>query len=402
MTDQLTSTGLTIDSLETRRADVVTALRAAISSILDVSPDQPTGQITDIYLERLQTAIELVQELYASLDPAQATGQSLDAICSITGTYRRAATQGTVTLRLNLNAATTVPAGSQAAVSGDADNIWITDEAVTSVGAGNYDVTATAQTAGAIEAPAGTITVIVTPVAGWNSVTNIADATEGLERETDAELRARRVNELFQGGSTSSQGIQAAVSALTWVEEAIVYANDYWRAVAPMPPHSIEVVIDKSTNLSAAEVAELAELIYEEKASGIQAYGSNIGNAASDPSTTHTDDQGNIHVISWTRATQQDIEVAIDISTSGDYDSDYIGNAALQTAVAASINDNTIGEDVIYNQLIATVINQTGINNITSLTCNISGDPPGTIDLPIGAREISIVSNAVANITVTS
>jgi uncharacterized phage protein gp47/JayE len=318
-----------------------------------------------------------------------------------------------VTLRLNLNAATTVPAGSQAAVSGDADNIWVTDEAVTSVGAGNYDVTATAQTAGAIEAPAGTITVIVTPVAGWNSVTNIADATEGLERETDAELRARRVNELFQGGSTSSQGIQAAVSALTWVEEAIVYANDYWRSSPPsgyaslgvigsLPPHSIEVVIDKSTNLTAAEVAELAELIYEEKASGIQAYGSDIGDGSGNPSTTHVDDQGNNHVIGWTRATQVEIYVDIDISTTGDTTGDYIGDAALQTAVAAFINAQTIGEDVIYNQLIALVINQTGIENITTLTSGLAPAPVGVVDIAIDERSISVISNAAVQVTVTS
>jgi len=44
----------------------------------------------------LEQLAELVQEVHASHDPDQATGRSLDAVSSITGTYRDDATFSTV------------------------------------------------------------------------------------------------------------------------------------------------------------------------------------------------------------------------------------------------------------------------------------------------------------------
>lgn len=401
MVDELTTTGLEIDDYTTRRADVVADLRSVISSILDVSPDQPIGQKTDIYLERLQAAMEILQEVHAAFDPAQATGLTLDGVCSILGTYRNPATKGTVTLKLTLNATTTVPAGSQAAVSGDANNIWVTDEAVTSVGAGDYTVGATALTAGVYPAVSSSITTIVTAVAGWTAVTNDADATPGEARETDADLRVRRNSELSLGGSTSVDAIRAEVSEITWVEDVIVYENDSIRSVAPMPPKSIETVIRKTAVLTAAQVAELGALLLTEVAAGIQAYGSDIGDGSGDESTPIEDDRDNIHAIGWTRASEQTVHIEVDISTAGDYDADtYEGDAALKAAIVAWGEDLEIGEDVVFFKLVQTVMDQTGIENATSILVDTVDPPVGTSDIPIGAREVALISTA--NIDVVS
>lgn len=392
MTDELTSTGLNLDDFETVRALVVAQLRATISNILDVSPDQPIGQITDITLEHRQQISELLQEVYSAMDPEQATGQSLDALCSMTGTYRNPATYGTVGLTLNLNAATTVPAGSIVAVTGDPDNQWILDTAVTSVGAGNYAGTATASETGVIQALAGTITTIVTPVAGWNSVTNALDADEGEEVESDTDLRLRREVELQQGGSTSLGAVIAAVSALSGVLQVAGYENVRSYSQDGMPPKSIEIVYWSGTTspTPAATVSAIAETIQEEKAGGVKAYGTNTDDGTP-PNTaeTVTDAYGS-YEIGFTRAEDLAVELNYTLTTN----SDYPGNAAFSAYVAGWADDNLgIGDNVLYTKMIDVGYNVAGVENLQLIQRFVGGGAWLTTDLVVGDRQIATIDS---------
>lgn len=389
MADALTSTGLSIDDTLTRLDALHAELRVAISSVLDLSADQPWGIISAIVNEHIQQLAELLQEIYSGLDPDQATGQTLDAICSITGTYRRAATYGTTALTLTFTGAGTAPAGALVAVAGDPDNQWELDTAVTALGAGTESGSATATTAGALEAPAGTITTIVTPAANWSAVTNATDASAGLERETDTELRLRRETELATGGSTSVDAVQAAVSPIEGVLEAKCLENDAWYAVAPMPPKSIEVVFWSTYTgaaLTALEVT-LAQEIFEEKAGGIQAYGSTV--------VVHTDTQGNDHNIGMTLAAEQTLELRYTLVTDSDYPGDADFSAAVAAAVSALLG---IGDDVYYAKMIDIGFNVTGVVNITALTMQLAADGWSTADRTVTDRQIATLT--AGNVTV--
>lgn len=381
MTDELTSTGLTIDDALTRRARTAGLLRAAISSKLDLSEDQPWGQLLGINNENEQSFAELLQEIYSGIDPDQATGQTLDAVCSITGTYRRAATAGTVTLTLTFSAAATVPAGSQVS---DGTQTWTIDADVVATGAGTEDGTATCDDTGSIEAPIGTLTTIVTPVANWTSVTNAAAAAAGLDRETDTELRLRREVELATGGSTSVDAIQAAVSPIEGVLEAVVYENESWRAVAPMPPHSVEVVFwteKTGADLTALEVLLAAE-IFEEKAGGIQAYGTT--------ETTHTDTQGNDHQIGTTLATENVLELEYTLVVDGDFQSSAVFTAQVASELGAILS---IGGDVYVSKLIDLGFNVTGVVNISQVRLRVKPSVVWlTTDITIGSRQIATIA----------
>lgn len=383
MTDQLTSTGLEIDDLETRRSAVVAELRATISSILDATADQPIAQATDINLERIQALAELLQLIYSSFDPEQASGRGLDAVSSISGTYREPATNGTVTLTVDLNAATTLPAGSIAAVSGDPDNQWETTADVTSVGAGNYPVAAQCTETGPIQALNGTITVIVTPVAGWNSVTNLADAVPGENVETDAALRIRREIGVTIGGSTSVDAVRAGVNEVDGILEVYVYENYLPLAVAPMPPKSIEVVYWDG-GAAAASTADIAEVIFEEKPAGIQPYGASY--------VAHTDSQGISHQIGMTLADEQVMEIEVTAVT----DSDYVAGS-IETAVATNYVPG-IGDDVYRAEVIAVCMDVTGVTNVTQVRMCLFGGVLANADYSIGTREIATIDSA--NVTV--
>ena len=388
MADELTSTGLSIDSMEMRLARIKAALRAAISPILDLSPDQPTGQIVLILTEHLQEVAELLQEIHTSFDPDQASGAALDGLCQITGTYRHAATYGTVTLTLTASGPCTVPAGSLVAVAGDPDNQWATTEDVVFAAAGSQDVTARCTQAGAVQALAGTLTVIVTPVANWTSVTNASDATVGAEEETDTELRLRREQEVTLSGSASVDSIQAEISALTGVEQVTVYENATDHAGAPisgypisLPPHSIECLFwSLYTGSDLTSLYEsIAEAIHSTKPAGIDTYG--------DHEETVTDDAGNDHTIRMTLATS--IAPTVDVYLDVDVET-YVGDSEVKSAIQSWHDEHlTIGEDILRSRITAICMGLNGVENVTGVYIGGVG-----MDYSIDARSIGRVLTA--------
>ena len=393
MTDSLDSTGLALDSMETRLARVQAALRASISPILDLSADQPSGQLVSILVEHIQELAELLQEVFTGFDPDQASGAALDGLCQLTGTYRKAATYGTVTLTLTATGACVVPVGSLVAVAGDPDNQWATTAAVTFAAAGSQDVSAKATTAGAVAANAGTITTIVTPVAGWSAVTNASDATVGSEAETDTELRLRREQEVTLSGSASVDSVMAEVSALTGVEQVAVYENATSHAGAPivgypvsLPPHSVEVLF--WTLYTGADLTALyetiASAIHSTKPAGIETYGGH--------SETVTD-----HTIKMTLATEVPLSLGVWLTTDAET---YVGDSAIKTALASWFTEHlTIGDDVLRARITSICMGESGVENVYSITID-DGTGPIVVDYSVDARSIATI--ATASITVHS
>ncbi|MEM3318255.1 MAG: baseplate J/gp47 family protein, partial [Thermoplasmatales archaeon] len=66
-----------------------------------------------------------------------------------------------------------------------------------------------AQTYGPIPAPANSLTQIMTPISGWDSITNYQAGVTGRNIENDAEFRIRRLNSLRVQGSATVEAIRA-------------------------------------------------------------------------------------------------------------------------------------------------------------------------------------------------
>lgn len=77
---------------------------------------------------------------------------------------------------------------------------------------------------GPIPCPANSLTQIVTPVGGWNSITNSEAGTLGRFVETDAELRLRRLNSLRLLGRGTVEAIRAQLLA-AGATSALVFEN---------------------------------------------------------------------------------------------------------------------------------------------------------------------------------
>jgi hypothetical protein len=133
---------------------------------------------------------------------------------------------------------------------------------------GQIDVTATCTTQGSIAADVGIITEIVTPVPGWQTVTNATPAIPGSPVESDAILRRRQSSSASFPAITTLNGIYAAVANITGVLRAAVYQNDTnITNDRGIPSHNIAVVVE------GGDITAVAQAVAQKKPPGIPTFG---------------------------------------------------------------------------------------------------------------------------------
>ena len=347
----LGSTGWVPKTVDELRQEAEETIRTALGDDVDVSAESVFGPLIAALATKLGELWELVGSVYNARVPAGASGAALEALCELApGIERRAATKGTVTLSVTLNAGVTLPTGSRASVSGEPSNAWVTTEDVTnSTGSpATVSVAAEALDAGRTPANAGTITAIATPVTGWTAVTNAADATPGLEIETDAELRLRREQRLQRAGSSPLEAIAAQVAEVDGVTQAIAWENatDYTDAFG-RPPHSVEVMV------LGGLAADIGRALWDAKAAGIQTYGT-------ESVVTFADDRGVTRSVYFSRPTSLSAYATLLIITDP---ATYAGDAAVETAFLAAMEGLRAGEVARNAIAVAALLEVTGVRD---------------------------------------
>lgn len=239
----------------------------------------------------------------------------------------------------------------------------------------NVLVDLVAESAGEIHAPAGSITVIESPISGWESFVNNLDVTPGNNIETDADLRIRRNKTLATAGATTVDAIRSRILEIDEVEDARVFENDTDIAdIFGRPPHSIEAVVLGGDN------QEIIDTIWATKAAGIRAYG--------DISGTSLDSMARPHTVQFSRPSEIDVYVIVNLTVDSNFPVD--GVAAVQAAIVEYAEENFgIGDDVITVQLFCPVVDIEGI-----LDCVIligTAPAPGTDNnIAINDDEIAV------------
>lgn len=390
----LSATGLDVPTLEEIKAEIEAAARAEIDPRLDLSESSPMGQFSAIVARQIRKAWEGLEALYAAADPDGATGQSLDRIAALTGTDRRQATASRVTATVNVDPGTYPPGALVAHVSGRPTDRFANADAVTNGGgsAANIDAVFVAETAGPVLAPAGTLTEIASPAAGWNTITNAADATPGQAAETDPQLRVRRAREVQGIGSTTVDAIRSAISRLSGVLEVFVFENDTDATVNGIPPHAFEAVIYGPDPAGAADDAAAAAAIFSEKPAGIRAAGSTV--------EAVVDSQGVYHQIAFTRPTDVDVEIEIDVDV---LDSDYAGDDAVTAAILAGFAAaQGVGDDVRWSRVASWAHGVRGVIAVTDVRLGLSGGALVSLaDVPITIRQIAKLISADITVSAT-
>ena len=316
----VTDEGFVIKRFDVIFAEIHAALKAATQwgPGVNVAADSPLGQLLKICAEREALVWEIAQAVYDSNYPDSSTKASLDNVCALIGVARLPSTRSTVTETLTGTAGTVIGVGAIIATDPGGDRFETLADATIGPGVpGTVDVEMRAQVYGAIAAPAETLKTIITNVAGWDSATNGEDADLGREIETDTALRLRRFLSLQIGGRSTVGGLFAnLLQRIDDVFAVAVVENDGDVADAEgRPPHSVECIVKGGLE------QEILDMIWDLKAAGIETCGTGAGAI----SGTVVDTQGYPHTVEFSRPTDIDLWVHIEIEV--DEDSFNVGSA---------------------------------------------------------------------------
>lgn len=371
-------------------AELKSDLWSGISDQLNLSSAAPLGNILGSFSERIALIWDLGEAVYNARRSGAATGAALTALSLLTGTSRRAATETTVTVTVNLDDGFSQAAGTMVAhKDGDPTARFVNVDLVenTSGITDDFDVEFEAETAGALECASGELTEIAEPITGWNSVTNALDGVTGFDDEVDEDLRLRREEELTAQGSSTADALRSDVLDQLGdnITHCRVLENYTPRTDANgLPPNSVEVIA-RGLETDAAESTRLATLIMREKAGGIQAYGSESENV--------TDSQGNVQSIGYSWVDELDVHLEVDLEIDEDVFPDD-GDDQVKAAIADIEDSYEPGSDVIAQRVAAACFSVAGVVDVPAVRLGFSASPVGTTNLAISVREFAALDTS--------
>lgn len=351
----VTPQGFVIPTAAEILADIEADQKGKLGDDLDVSPEQPLGQLNGIFAAKLRTVWEAALAAYAARDPNGASFQTLTNVAALTGTVRRGQRPGQVQLAVTLDNGTTLAAGAIAGVTGQPTNQWKTIAAAgnTSGGPVAVEVTAVQVNPGPIPGGTWTINQIVTPVTGWTAVSNLSAPLPGTDVETDVELRPRRDAELQSAGSTPLDALRAALAELPLVTEVVCWENAGSAVDTDgRPPHSVEAMV------TGGDPGAIALAIWAGKAGGIEPFGTESPIAIIDA-------QGALRSVRFSRPEALPLYVRVTAEVDPATDP---GDAAIQAAIVAAYATLPTGATVRRMAAESAVFRVPGVRDVRSLT----------------------------------
>jgi len=329
-------TGITAVPFTDVLAYLQQSYRTIYGSDIVIDADTQDGQWLGVIADCLNDMNNSAVAAFNSFIPSFAVGAGLSSIVKINGIARRIATASLVTLTLGGTEGTTIVNASV----GDnlsLGTVWFIAQTVTIPPEGVIDVLAVCTTLGAVVAAPNTITNILTPTPGWQTVTNAQAAVVGAPIETDAQLRRRQTKSTAIPAETVLASIQGNLLALPNVTRAKVFQNDtvLTDPVTAIPARSIACVVE------GGDPAQIAAVIADTKAPGVPTYGNT--------SVTVYDKTGTPNHIEYWQLSSIEIKVLIWLTAVVGYTSAVA--TYIQLAVAEYFNELEIGQSVLLGDV---------------------------------------------------
>ena len=371
MTFGLSPSGYNRKRLDDIKSELEAAYKLIFGENIDVTPQSVFGQIIGIHSEREADLWEQSETIYNAFYPSTAQGAQLSNLVTLNGIVRQNATSSTVTITCSGTDGTVIPIGSIVSTSDTKEQF--VSIATGTISGGSVDIAFESVTAGAIEAIAGTLTVIDTPIFGWASADNASGAQLGQNEETDAELRERRIQSTQALGQNLVDSLFAQILNLDDVTSSLVVSNGTDATVDGIPPHQFLTVIE------GGDVEEIAATIWKNTPQGIDSHGA--------LTETITDSQGFPQDINYSRPAEKEIYFKLTISTDLDFPAS--GEEDIKSAMVAFGSSNFgIGDDVLLSQFYTPINETPGITSI-DLRMGLTPSPTATSNLVIDYEEIS-------------
>jgi len=245
---------------------------------------------------------------------------------------------------------------------------------------GDFDADET----GANTVPINTLTVISTPVTGWDSVNNPVAGTQGRALETDAELRIRRDSAYLTGNATDEAIRSKILQNVSGVTSATVTSNRTNTTDASgRPPKSFEAVVEGGDN------DDLASEIWTTMPSGIEPYGNTTVVVA--------DSQGNNQSIKFSRPETMYVWITVKRNFNSEESYPTNGDDTIKANIVAWAAANLDpGIDLIRQRLNTPIYDVPGIGDIEiTLDYSISiGHSPvySEQNVPVTIRQLASVA----------
>lgn len=366
---------------------ITTSYQSIYGPDVYLGSDSQDGQWLGIVSQALYDTAALGASIYNSFSPSTAQGAGLSRVVKINGLRRQSSSHSTVELQVGGTAFTNIINGI---AIDDLQQQWALPASVTIPMAGTITVTATAVTAGAIQAQPATIQGIFTPTKGWQTVNNSAAATPGTNVESDASLRNRQASSTSIPAQTVFDATIGAVSNVPGVSALAPYENDGDTTDSNgLPAHSISLVVQGGTD------ADIAQTILDYKTPGTNTYGTT--------SVPLTDAKGVPITINFFRPSLFPIAVQVTLTPLAGWITS--NETIIAAAIAAYINSLPIGSIVVLTKLYAvayvpssTAAGTFNIEGIEIAPCatgsiHLTGVPTaGTDTITVNGTSIAFVS----------
>ncbi|MCA0980247.1 baseplate J/gp47 family protein [Exiguobacterium aestuarii] len=327
---------------------------------------------------------QLAEAVYLSAFISTATGVNIDRLAKLLGITRRQAAPafGTVTITGLPNKL--IEIGTKIRGPKEDDPIYQTVADLTLDGAGNGSVGIEALEAGVgSNVLANTLTELVEPDLDIYTVTNTEPIMNGVNTETDQELRERYEDSLSTGGASTLEALRASLLGVSGVQTVLIEENDTMTELNSIPPKSFSALVYGGSD------QDVAEAIYSVKPAGIRSYGTT--------EVVVEDSIGGTHTIGFERAEVVPIYVNVTLSTNEFFPVDgmdkvqtniikYIGGIDADETV---FNGLGLGDDVIYTRIISAAHAVQGIDDVT-VELGTSENPVGTSNIAITNRQVAL------------
>jgi uncharacterized phage protein gp47/JayE len=377
--------GFHCDDLGTIYANLQAAMIAIFGPDIDLDPDTLDGQTLGIYAESKADSDSLAQDVYNSFNPQTATGVALSRVVEYNGIRRIPAIASQATVTCSGTSGTHIPINSVIACSLNGEQfVTIQDGIIDDTGA--IDIAVLSVNVGAIQAPAHTLTAIVTPVFGWQGVTNALTALVGRDEESDEELRIRRAQSTATPAQSVPDSVYGAIANIPEVTQVRLYENyeEVADPVTGLPPHSFSAVVEGGLD------QDIGDAIWNRASLGATQVGTT--------QVTVTDIQGFTHTIKFQRPTNVRIYIAISLHPLTGW-GDQLLSQIVASLVDYSILNWKIGASIIYSRLYEPINQLPNTFSVTALHVGTTTPPSGTVDIAIPYASIAKLDPADVVIT---
>lgn len=254
----------TAEILETVQGE----FQEALGNDISLEEATPQGRLIDSEVTARRATLDFNATIANILiNISMATGPALDAWAANFDVYRNGATASRTPVLVTGAIDTVIPANSEASTSNG--TIWLTESEIVIGESGSATGVCLCSKTGPIELGTNELTNIVasstTGVNGWETITNTAPAVLGATIESDASLKRRLLQSIFNGTALFGNYASACYKVAN-VSDVFAYDNPHGYELVlddiTIPPHSVYVCVNGGNS------EDIAYALYEVKSAG--------------------------------------------------------------------------------------------------------------------------------------